>query len=344
MVNRSDELNGDLQKIRAKQTVLIQKKNRLDAETERERNRVVELENGMRHMHIEMTKLNKEISSNSKLEKYLADTNFDIENKILSNLQQREREALQLENDIRENREDKRRIMDDLLDVERQMLYWSKKIELQKEIKEAVDPEVGQEEITRMKKEIHIMEQRLEELKRNQKKKIEEMEKAINKRATLHVKGRAAIKNAKTKASNIKVNIQREVQLLTNEVTKRKKESQAEHDLIKRIQDESMQIARNVEHIRLESDDINQQTQATNIDIRRLSVSRMKLNLEKESNMKISEKYQSIVKGKKYTSTIKGTDMETIELEFRKQSDKKERILGGVESLKKEFDAYAEDF
>lgn len=65
-------------------------------------------------------------------------------------------------------------------------MYWQRKIELHKELEATLDP--GEEELNKMRKEIHIMEQRLEELQRNQKKKIHDMEKAVSKREVILTK------------------------------------------------------------------------------------------------------------------------------------------------------------
>jgi chromosome segregation ATPase len=342
LVNKSDELNGDLQKIGAKQTILTQKKNRLDTDTKKEHGDIGDLSTGMRHMHNEMQKLNQKISENSKFERVLADTNFDMENKILSSLQEREREALKLESSIRELRDEKRNILDDLLEVERAIKYWTKKIELQKEIQEAVDPEVGQEEITRMRKEIHIMEQRLVELKRNQRSKIEDMERAIQKRSIILVKGNAAQKNAKHKANNIKANVQREVQQLQKELSKRKNESSKTLDLIKKHQNEAMTTGEDVEKTRLEAEEIKQSIGNLNADLQKLNLSKLRAALEKDMISKVNDKVQGLIKDKKYIMSVKANDVETVERELRRQTEKRDNIVRAIEFLRKEFDSYGE--
>jgi chromosome segregation ATPase len=342
LVNKSDELNGDLQKIRAKQTILTQKKNRLDGDTIKEREVIAEMSTSMRHMHSEMVKLNSTISENGKLEKTLADTNFDMENKILASLQEREREALKLEDTIRDLREKKRDLLDELLEVERAIRYWSKKIELQKEIQEAVDPEVGQEEITRMKKEIHIMEQRLIILKRNARAKVEDMERAILKRAIILDKGNAATKNAKNKSSNIKANVQREVSQLNKELTTRKTESTKTLALIKKFQDEAMQTGERIDQTRAEAEEIKQQMNFLTADIQKLQLSKMRAVMEKDMVSKINEKCQAIVKGKKYNMSVKANDVEAIDRELQKQLAKRDGIIKAVEYIRKEFETYSE--
>jgi len=52
------------------------------------------------------------------------------------------------------------------VESERQILLWDRKIKLEKEMQETLNPEVGQKELQELKKEIHRMELRLEDLRK----------------------------------------------------------------------------------------------------------------------------------------------------------------------------------
>lgn len=52
-------------------------------------------------------------------------------------------------------------------------------------MQEALDPTVGQSEISSLKKEIHRMELRLDELRKKQETLINEMERTVDKRETI---------------------------------------------------------------------------------------------------------------------------------------------------------------
>ena len=56
------------------------------------------------------------------------------------------------------------------LQTERQIMLWERKIQLEKEMKDVLDPTVGQDVVGEMKKEIHRMTLRHEELLRLQEK------------------------------------------------------------------------------------------------------------------------------------------------------------------------------
>eukprot|EP00951_Prasinocladus_malaysianus_P050506 scaffold681095_cov97-Prasinocladus_malaysianus.AAC.1 len=66
-----------------------------------------------------------------------------------------------------------------MLEIERQIMLWERKIQLQKEMLEALDPTVGEDVIGAMEKEIHRMELRYSELMRLQEKLVSEMERGI---------------------------------------------------------------------------------------------------------------------------------------------------------------------
>jgi len=78
--------------------------------------------------------------------------------------------------------------LQNIVEAERQLLLWERKIQLEKEIQSALDPEIGQTEIKSLKKEIHRMELRLEEVRKRQEQTIHEMERSVYKREMIQVK------------------------------------------------------------------------------------------------------------------------------------------------------------
>ena len=58
-----------------------------------------------------------------------------------------EREAIKLEIDIDKIREEKADLMNEIVECERQILLWERKYQLEKEMQETLDPNVGKSEI-----------------------------------------------------------------------------------------------------------------------------------------------------------------------------------------------------
>merc|ERR1711920_1181218 len=94
------------------------------------------------------------------------------------------------------------------------VLLWERKISLEKEMQEALDPNIGQADSAAMKKEIHRMELRLEQLKRRQEQMIMEMERAIHKRDAIALKYEPKAK--KNKQDTTAANLKRQIQSLKN--------------------------------------------------------------------------------------------------------------------------------
>merc|ERR1719329_164615 len=111
-----------------------------------------------------------------------------------------------MEASVGQVKEEKAAMTADILEAERQVLLWERKISLEKEMQAALDPNVGQSESTAMKKEIHRMELRLDQLKRRQEQMIMEMERAIHKRDAISLKYEPKAKKSKqaTTAANLK--------------------------------------------------------------------------------------------------------------------------------------------
>lgn len=86
-----------------------------------------------------------------------------------------------------------------MCELQEQILYWEKKVQLEKEAQAAIDPTGGdgnESEQQKMKNEIHRMELRLRALRRNEEDMIKEMELAIEKREMISIANRGK----KTKA------------------------------------------------------------------------------------------------------------------------------------------------
>lgn len=133
----------------------------------------------------DMSKLNSLISLNHDEETQLQNANYVFEMAAIEELKDVERESIGLQASINETTLVKANLVDEIVETERQALLWEKKIQLEKETREALDPSIGQQETQNMEKEIHRMELRHETLLREQERLSLEMEKAILKRSTI---------------------------------------------------------------------------------------------------------------------------------------------------------------
>lgn len=121
-----------------------------------------QLEVALKNLDFDMNKLNDLYYKNKKAQKKLKNENYNIETDFKQKLKELENESIKLENNISQLKEEKADILTQIMDAERHILLWDRKIQLEKEMQDALDPSIGQTEIVMMKKEIHRMELRYE--------------------------------------------------------------------------------------------------------------------------------------------------------------------------------------
>lgn len=88
-------------------------------------------------------------------------------------------------------KEERERLIGELMECERQIVLWERKITLETETQEALDPTVGAAELASMSKDIARMRTRYEAVKREQERLVTAMELAIEKREVIALKNKA---------------------------------------------------------------------------------------------------------------------------------------------------------
>eukprot|EP00744_Colponema_vietnamica_P006764 GILI01009806.1.p1 GENE.GILI01009806.1~~GILI01009806.1.p1 ORF type:complete len:781 (-),score=236.85 GILI01009806.1:84-2351(-) len=246
--NYNTQLEESIQELKSQCIILTQKRARLLQRTKVEREDITLLENTTQKMHVEMTKLNTLLTKNTKAQQAAANDAFLIENDLVKRLQELKREALQLEKKIEDIRNAKADVLAQILDAERDVMFWEKKIQIAKETEMALDPNIGKDEINRMKREIYIMEQRLGNIQRDQKHKIEAMQKLIEHRDVLRTKGQAIQAATKNDQKGVtKATVGKDNARLAAELNQKKQEAQEKERQIKASLANTEQAANDVE-------------------------------------------------------------------------------------------------
>jgi len=171
-----------------KKTILEQKKLRLNTNYENHQKDIRSIKISLKNLQTEMNKLNDGLSKNQGSETKLKNENFHIQSEFVEKLKELEHGNVNLELDIDNLKEEKADLLQNIVEAERQLLLWERKIQLEKEIQDALDPNIGQSEIKLLKKDIHRMELRLDELRKRQEQTIQEMERTVYKRETIQLK------------------------------------------------------------------------------------------------------------------------------------------------------------
>jgi coiled-coil domain-containing protein 40 len=135
-----------------------------------------------------MNRLNDKIADNREKKNKLENENYNIESEFIEKLKDMEKESVYLEVEMDRIKDEKAQLLSEIVEAEKQILLWERKINLEREMQETLDPNYGQKEIQELKKEIHRMELRLDDIRKKQENVILEMERAVYKRETIQLK------------------------------------------------------------------------------------------------------------------------------------------------------------
>jgi len=186
-----EEIDGaqdHVQDQKNRKLILTQKRIRTEAGWDGQKKEINELRLDVKHLQHEMDNLNSMAATNLKRHDELQNTTQTMETEFVRKLKEIEENCIGMEGEINILKDERGAMMEEIVESERQVMLWERKIHLEKEMQEALDPSVGQAETTAMKKEIHRMELRYEQLKRRQDQMIQEMERVIHKRDTIQLK------------------------------------------------------------------------------------------------------------------------------------------------------------
>merc|ERR1712078_482029 len=205
-----DTTKDHVQDQKNRKLILQQKHLRTEGGLDGQKKEISDLRLDVKQLQYEMDKLNTSIATHGKKQDDLTNTNQNMETEFVRKLKDIEQNCIETEHEVDTLKLEKDAMMEEIVEAERQVMLWERKIHLEKEMQEALDPSVGQAETTMMKKEIHRMELRYEQLKRRQEQMIMEMERAIHKRDAISLKYEPKAKKSKqaTTAANLKRQIQ----------------------------------------------------------------------------------------------------------------------------------------
>ncbi|KAF4321773.1 hypothetical protein BBO99_00000668 [Phytophthora kernoviae] len=189
--SETQELSERTQERKSKTSVLEQKQLRLQHELHEMQRELRELSNGIASLHADTGRLNELISRQGSKHDDLLNNNHALELEFTRELRELEATSVAMEARAGTLRHEKQELLDRVIEVERQLMLWEKKIQLEKETQAALDPEVGQAEARSMEKEIHRMRLRLEALQRSQEQMLQDMEQAVHKRDVIALRGRS---------------------------------------------------------------------------------------------------------------------------------------------------------
>ncbi|XP_028993575.1 coiled-coil domain-containing protein 40 [Betta splendens] len=178
-------------KLQTECTAMQQKKIRLRNKTDAEHREQAELEKNAKMLKGDLVKLNTLLSKNGQLSQALEQESTLMESDILHRLKAAEWECVEIQMKYEKTQEEKERLLNCLVEAERQIMLWEKKTQLIKETHSVVDSGLG--DIQTMKAEIHRMEVRLNKLMKLQEQLLRESEATVARRETIVLRREAML-------------------------------------------------------------------------------------------------------------------------------------------------------
>jgi len=331
----NENLVEALARMKSEQAVMFQKKRRLEQQMEQHDKEVKALIAAMGRLRVELQHVNELIATNGAARTALAEDNFNLENKIVNDLKDMELESAKLSSQISEGRNTKQDVLAEIVEAERQIMLWERKIQLEKEMQEVLDPTVGQDVVSEMRKEIHRMQLRHGELMRLQEKLISDMEKALSKRDLIAVKGRATATRAKqnkaaTQATT-RAQLDRQLAELQRSIRETEKESAATDARVTSLEVERDALSQRVFETGQANAGLKNDEEGLRNDVVEAVNARYTLLLATHRMQKTSKRLEEIESGK-FKRVVEQD--EALDPEIRRARGKLMKIIEVIEALK----------
>merc|ERR1711939_8287 len=179
--------------IKSELAILYQQKLRLDNNIAGQEKELLDLNRSISNLRGEMQRMNGLIAQANTQEESLDSLNRRTEEEFQNRLVALEAGCVSIEQSVDGVKAEKEQLLVDITESEKQIMLIERKIQLAKETIEALDPNVGRAENTKMKQEIHRMELRHVQLKKKQEQMIKEMEESIYRKEQIKNKGKTKL-------------------------------------------------------------------------------------------------------------------------------------------------------
>lgn len=232
--------------LKRKETFILERKRRrLDQELELKQKQVKKFNKELKDIRYQISvtnsKLDQERSQHNRMDK----DNVLLELEFVGLIKDAESEALELQAEIKRLDDAKDCLSNTLNEMHEQCLFWNKKVEYAKELKESFKEE-EEKTGTSLKNAIHHMKVRYQELCRAQEKLLQDLERSIDKREKIILAADNNLKKANLNPKTTKLNIQRNQNKLKEKNKMLQKEitelEQCCQELEKRLKDMSDQF------------------------------------------------------------------------------------------------------
>eukprot|EP00192_Tetraselmis_astigmatica_P001068 CAMPEP_0117679654 /NCGR_PEP_ID=MMETSP0804-20121206/17928_1 /TAXON_ID=1074897 /ORGANISM="Tetraselmis astigmatica, Strain CCMP880" /LENGTH=1089 /DNA_ID=CAMNT_0005489087 /DNA_START=114 /DNA_END=3381 /DNA_ORIENTATION=- len=331
LIADNNKMAETVSRLKSEYTIIGQKCQRLDNQYEQQMKEVRNIDSSMGRMHYDLSRLNSHIAKNSELQNVLANDNFNMENNIMAELRELEEEASRLESTIEQEKVNKKDTLAEMLEVERQIMLWERKIQLQREMLDALDPSTGDDVTGAMQKEIHRMELRYSELMRLQEKLVQEMERGISKRSVINIKGKAA--QSKKTAEMTEQQLAKACADLKRSIRETEKEAYLSEQRIGELDAVHRELVDRIEESLAETQEVQYREEELKIGLETALSEKHKMLLYTSHQQKMCKRLEDAIAGR-YRPVVQ--DPSRVDAELNAAMERQEAIMQTVEQLSAE--------
>ena len=204
-------------------------------------------------------------------------------------------------------------------------------------MQDALDPNIGQTEIVAMKKEIHRMELRYEQLRKKQEEMIKDMERAVFKRETIQLKYLPKVekKNAQDKSSQGKLS--RQIANLKQTLRHTTENTMQLDTTIEQRLKELEQVNDEIEQARNEAGQYEELNQKGTVDMLATRLDRSKTLFDTLKFQILAKRYDEVATGKFKSTMREEVSLKALE-EVRTQNAIVEEVLDSIRKENPQFD------
>ncbi|XP_021370653.1 coiled-coil domain-containing protein 40-like isoform X2 [Mizuhopecten yessoensis] len=327
-----DSQSHSVEKLKKQLTILSQKKIRTEGNIDEESRETYDIERNITNMQNDMIKLNQLLHKETNIQSNLQQDNILLEQDFIRALKEAELDSIEKQANLDSIKEEKERLLNSLVEAERQIMLWEKKTQLARETRAAVDSEVGQGEIKAMNAEIHRMTVRHTQLMKQQEKMIQEMEKAVSRRDTIVTRGDAQQKTNKNVLT--KGTFERQMAELRKKIKHTIQEANSCDGEIQDLRDHQLDLSSQLEQNQVTVQHLQSNSDTMDGDIERLLEVKQK-NMTEILEKQQKTKYFQQAKDGKYTMLCKSES--SLENESTKQVDRMQALSAIVDRLNQEY-------
>ncbi|XP_063816816.1 coiled-coil domain-containing protein 40 isoform X2 [Pseudophryne corroboree] len=335
LTNQREEQDASVEMLKKELTILQQRKIRTENDIEQEKNEQKDIENHMKNLKNDMLRLNLLLSKNASSKEQLQQHNQLMESEFMRALREAERESIEMQENVGNLQEEKERLLHSLVETEHQVMLWEKKIQLAKEMRNTVDSEAGQGEISAMKAEIHRMQVRHAQLMKHQEKMVCDMEAVIARRETIVMRGKN--QSEKDKKHPTASDFRGKLQELLKKIKEIQKNTEEYNNTLSDLDDDQRSLSEAIAEKQHNISSLKLDTSSMETDIEQLQ-EKKRQNLSQIVAFQTRMKHLQAVKDGKYTAVF--SNPQALEAEQQKQEARIHTVSTIIHQIQQEYPEY----